>query len=106
MVAGKKSWPRVIAAAALACTCLGGALCARAEEQRSAGNEPLAIGDGVTIRSGPQKDVIVEPPAALVRFNVPGRLYRERAWDVAAHASAGNDIRFQRAFFVSAHMRF
>ena len=29
-----------------------------------------------------------------------------RAWDVAAHASAGNDIRFQRAFFLSAHMRF
>jgi hypothetical protein len=33
-------------------------------------------------------------------------LRRERAWDIAAHASAGNDVRFQRAFFLSAHVRF
>jgi hypothetical protein len=107
MVAAKKSWPRVMAAAALASSCLAAAHDAAAEEQRTTGAEPSAIGDGgVTIRSGPQKDVVMEPPAALVRFNVPGLAHREHAWDVAAHASAGNDIRFQRAFFLSAHMRF
>ena len=113
MVRRKKSWSRVIAAAAVACGCLSalGSIAARAEEnpaRNSVAGSGTAASSAASI-PGPfaiQNDGAIEPASPFARLNVPGPAGREMLWDLAARASAANEPRFQRAFFLSAHMRF
>src|SRR3954471_13870466 len=98
-----------IAAAALTCVCLSASVGARGESTLKLDEvvyeaHGVAEPGAIAARSPLQKDILSDPPAALVRFNSPAHASRELLW--AAHASAANEPRIQRAFFLSAHLRF
>jgi hypothetical protein len=112
MLRERKPWSRAIAAAALACGCLSslGANAVRAEEMLAehslAGLISTADAHSIPARFAIRNESAIEPTPTLATVNLPGLAGRPMLWDVAARASAANEPRFQRAFFLSAHMRF
>ena len=109
MLRVKTSWSRIVTAAfACACLCAPDPVHAdqrlKIEEHSHEDSHVLVETNLASLRSPLQKDVPVEPPAALLRFNSPAHSAGDLLW--AAHASAGNEPRFQRTIFLSAHMRF